>query len=147
MKRLSTDKIAVIKKFITDAEKALTHPAVLANEADGSNILSEAIMESIAEAKQQLGLDTATIVCQGKPLRLEPLPRLVFDYRHQAWVEDGKYMGCNHPASIDCGCFARDHAGEILSAAQVHRLQIAEAENKAYIAEMEAHGTHLQRLV
>ena len=87
---------------------------------------------------------TDTIVRQGKTLRLEPLPPTVYDYRNQAWVQDGKYIGCSHPASMDCGCFSRDHAGETLSGAQVYRLRVAEAENKSFL---EANGQHLQRLV
>jgi len=85
-----------------------------------------------------------TIVRQGKTLRLEPLPPTVYDYRNQAWVRDGKYIGCSHPPSMDCGCFSRDHAGETLSGAQVYRLRVAEAENKSFL---EANGQHLQRLV
>ena len=89
-------------------------------------------------------VSTDTIVRQGKTLRLEPLPPTVYDYRNQAWVQDGKYIGCSHPASMDCGCFSRDHAGETLSAATAHRLQVAEAENNSFL---EANGQHLQRLV
>lgn len=35
-----------------------------------------------------------------------------FDYTNQAWVRDGKYIACGHPAEMDCGCYGRDHAGE-----------------------------------
>jgi hypothetical protein len=35
-----------------------------------------------------------------------------YDYDHQAWVKDGKYVRCGHPESMDCGCFGREHAGE-----------------------------------
>lgn len=35
-----------------------------------------------------------------------------FDYEHQAWVEDGVYVTCGHPATMQCGCYGRIHAGE-----------------------------------
>lgn len=41
------------------------------------------------------------------------LPRLWYDYEVQAWVENGAYTSCGHPASMgpDC-CYAGRHAGE-----------------------------------
>src|ERR1700686_2176809 len=35
-----------------------------------------------------------------------------YDYRNQAWLLDGKYVSCSHPAEMDCKCFGRVHSGE-----------------------------------
>ena len=35
-----------------------------------------------------------------------------FDYKNQAWVENGVYVRCGHPELMECGCFGRIHAGE-----------------------------------
>lgn len=35
-----------------------------------------------------------------------------FDYVHQAWTIDGKYVRCGHPDTISCRCYGREHAGE-----------------------------------
>ena len=35
-----------------------------------------------------------------------------FDYERQAWVENGYYQDCNHPESMNCGCFGRKHHNE-----------------------------------
>lgn len=35
-----------------------------------------------------------------------------YDYDRQAWVKAGKYLDCSHPASMDCRCYGRQHAGE-----------------------------------
>ena len=35
-----------------------------------------------------------------------------FDYENQAWVVNGAYRRCGHPASMNCQCFGRLHAGE-----------------------------------
>lgn len=35
-----------------------------------------------------------------------------YDYKNQAWVIDGKYVACNHPADMDCNCYGKVHAGE-----------------------------------
>lgn len=35
-----------------------------------------------------------------------------FDYEHQAWVMNGKYVKCGHPDSMECGCYGKDHEGE-----------------------------------
>lgn len=37
---------------------------------------------------------------------------LYYDYSKQAWVKDGVYLSCNHPATMTCGCYGREHAGE-----------------------------------
>lgn len=36
-----------------------------------------------------------------------------YDYVNQAWVINGKYMPCSHPADINCRCFGRQHAGKV----------------------------------
>ena len=36
-----------------------------------------------------------------------------FDYENQAWVVDGKFAACGHPANMRCGCYGREHAGEL----------------------------------
>lgn len=35
-----------------------------------------------------------------------------YDYTNQAWVKDGVYQDCNHPADMNCCCFGRAHKGE-----------------------------------
>lgn len=37
---------------------------------------------------------------------------LYYDYAHQAWVQDGVYISCNHPAWMTCDCYGTLHAGE-----------------------------------
>lgn len=39
-----------------------------------------------------------------------------FDYTNQAWVRDGRYVRCGHPASMNCTCYGRLHAGEPIAA-------------------------------
>jgi hypothetical protein len=41
------------------------------------------------------------------------LATTVYDYQNQAWVENGRYVTCSHPAAMDCGCYGRLHAGEV----------------------------------
>ena len=46
-----------------------------------------------------------------------------FDYRHQAWVENGRYLDCGHeyPENGECGCYGRIHQGEpIAPDAEIH---------------------------
>jgi hypothetical protein len=35
-----------------------------------------------------------------------------FDYKHQAWVRNNRYVGCGHTNRPTCGCFGSLHAGE-----------------------------------
>ena len=35
-----------------------------------------------------------------------------FDYTHQAWVVDGKYVACGHLQTTPCECYGRLHEGE-----------------------------------
>jgi len=35
-----------------------------------------------------------------------------FDYENQAWVLDGKYLGCGHSPKTNCGCYGKEHKGE-----------------------------------
>ena len=37
-----------------------------------------------------------------------------YDYTHQAWVRNGRYVRCGHPASMPCDCFGRKNAGQPL---------------------------------
>ena len=35
-----------------------------------------------------------------------------YDYKKQAWVVNGKYISCVHPATMECDCYGKEHAGE-----------------------------------
>jgi hypothetical protein len=35
-----------------------------------------------------------------------------YDYDNQAWVKDGKYVRCGHPANMNCNCYGKTHEGE-----------------------------------
>ena len=35
-----------------------------------------------------------------------------YDYENQAWTVNWRYMACNHPASMNCKCYGKQHAGE-----------------------------------
>lgn len=35
-----------------------------------------------------------------------------YDYNHQAWVKDGKYVKCGHPKSMQCDCYGKKHEGK-----------------------------------
>jgi len=35
-----------------------------------------------------------------------------YDYTNQAWVLNGKYITCGHPADMDCGCYGKEHVGK-----------------------------------
>lgn len=35
-----------------------------------------------------------------------------FDYVHQAWTKDGRYIRCGHPATMDCRCYGKSHEGQ-----------------------------------
>jgi len=35
-----------------------------------------------------------------------------YDYVNQAWVLDGKYIACGHPAEMKCNCYGRIHKGK-----------------------------------
>lgn len=36
-----------------------------------------------------------------------------YDYKKQMWVIDGVIQNCGHPEDMDCGCYGREHAGEL----------------------------------
>jgi hypothetical protein len=36
-----------------------------------------------------------------------------FDYTHQAWTLNGRYVRCGHPKGMECGCYGRVHEGEL----------------------------------
>lgn len=35
-----------------------------------------------------------------------------YDYINGAWVENGVYLACNHPKSMECKCYGKAHKGE-----------------------------------
>jgi hypothetical protein len=35
-----------------------------------------------------------------------------YDYENQAWIQDGRYIRCGHPAAMNCGCYGKLHEGE-----------------------------------
>ncbi len=35
-----------------------------------------------------------------------------YDYAHQAWVIDGRYVRCGHAPGMNCRCYGRLHEGE-----------------------------------
>lgn len=39
-----------------------------------------------------------------------------YDYENQAWTVNWHYMACNHPATMNCKCFGKLHAGEFAEA-------------------------------
>jgi len=39
-------------------------------------------------------------------------PNTYYDYDNQAWIVNGKYAPCAHPADVDCKCYSRAHAGQ-----------------------------------
>jgi hypothetical protein len=42
----------------------------------------------------------------------EQVESIRFDYENQAWIVDGRYVRCNHPAEMDCRCYGKLHEGE-----------------------------------
>lgn len=36
-----------------------------------------------------------------------------YDYERQAWIVDGRYVDCAHPAGMACNCYGRSHAGAL----------------------------------
>jgi hypothetical protein len=38
-----------------------------------------------------------------------------YDYKNQAWFENGRYVRCGHPEAMDCQCYGRLHDGEQVS--------------------------------
>ena len=35
-----------------------------------------------------------------------------YSYEHQCWILNYIIQDCGHPATMPCGCFSRQHAGE-----------------------------------
>jgi len=35
-----------------------------------------------------------------------------YDYEYQAWIENGVYVRCGHPETMDCRCYGKLHEGE-----------------------------------
>lgn len=54
-------------------------------------------------------------VSTGRAMKYQVKRRLMngFDYNKQAWVENGKYMRCGHPETMNCKCYGRLHEGEV----------------------------------
>lgn len=41
-------------------------------------------------------------------------PTYEFDYTHQAWLQDGRYVACGHKGTIHpCKCYGTLHEGEL----------------------------------
>ena len=45
------------------------------------------------------------------PTQLEPIGSH-FDYAHQAWTFNGRYVRCGHPDSMNCDCYGKLHQGQ-----------------------------------
>ena len=39
-------------------------------------------------------------------------PHTCYDYENQAWLVNGRYVSCSHPAAMDCQCYGKVHTGE-----------------------------------
>ena len=39
-----------------------------------------------------------------------------YDYENQAWYQNGVYVRCGHPGSMDCECYGKLHEGQKVSA-------------------------------
>lgn len=66
----------------------------------------EIVASTVDEAKQYLAA-------------IEAPAQIAFDYTHQAWLENGKYVACGHHGN--CGCYGKLHAGEPAAAgAEIH---------------------------
>ncbi len=61
-----------------------------------------------------------------------------YDYANQAWTVDGRYVACNHPASMACNCYGKQHAGELAPAENLPTamtyLQVESAINDMMVA-------------
>lgn len=40
-------------------------------------------------------------------------PLTAYDYINQAWIVNGRYIRCGHAETMACGCYGREHAGEL----------------------------------
>lgn len=48
-------------------------------------------------------------------------PTTQYDYTNQAWLVDGLYVPCAHPAAMNCKCYGKLHAGQPVDVnAEVH---------------------------
>jgi len=45
-----------------------------------------------------------------------------YDYTHQAWVLEGRYVRCGHPETMTCHCYGLDHEGEQTAKADLTRM-------------------------
>ena len=39
-----------------------------------------------------------------------------YDYDKQAWYQNGVYVRCGHPESMNCECYGKLHEGQKVSA-------------------------------
>jgi hypothetical protein len=46
-----------------------------------------------------------------------------YDYDNQAWIINGKYIRCEHPATMQCRCFGLTHAGLVPSASVLAEIE------------------------
>lgn len=80
-------------------------------------MMSLAVAQRIQRAAQPTLRDRAVIALE----RVAESVGIGFDYENQAWVVDGRYVSCAHPASMNCNCFGKIHVGEAPAAnADIH---------------------------
>lgn len=65
-----------------------------------------------AHAEYHAHLNPECIRKGGGPASAPKQQDVWYDYEHQAWVVDGRYSKCGHPAATR-GCYACIHAGEL----------------------------------
>jgi hypothetical protein len=41
---------------------------------------------------------------------------IAYDYVHQAWTENGRYVRCSHPVRMGCTCYGTLHQDEVAPA-------------------------------
>jgi hypothetical protein len=45
----------------------------------------------------------------------------IYDYKNQAWIEDGRYVRCGHSDSMHCDCYGKLHEGELATQETIER--------------------------
>jgi conjugal transfer/entry exclusion protein len=99
------------------------------NYADGDDVLAvveaETGAEAIAKAMNIVGADVMKnfdpegyaehVLAHVKAVPAQPR-EIQYDYDNQAWIINGVYQNCNHPASMarqcEASCYGRMHQGE-----------------------------------
>jgi hypothetical protein len=66
-----------------------------------------------------------------------------FDYEHQAWVQNGRYVRCGHLDEYNCNCFGKVNQGKRPSAAVVAEMMARYTEENTGA---ESHAYHTKRL-